>query len=177
MLSNSGTASTNSSSRSTRSARLYEGVVTKTCRLSSPLPRQGHSRRGAWTPLHGKQEKQRLNRASQASCIMISDRSTSNRGPCRQSTTGSARGCKPCLRYDPSPVSQSRTRRIMAEREGFEPSERSRAQRFSRPPRSTTPAPLRLGVAAIARRWVVRWALYGIGLIGPQHLVLNCRQP
>ena len=31
----------------------------------------------------------------------------------------------------------------VAEREGFEPSERLRAQRFSRPPRSTTPAPLR----------------------------------
>ncbi len=33
----------------------------------------------------------------------------------------------------------------LAEREGFEPSERLRAQRFSRPPRSTTPAPLRKG--------------------------------
>ena len=32
--------------------------------------------------------------------------------------------------------------RIMAEREGFEPSVGSRPQRFSRPPRSTTPAPL-----------------------------------
>ncbi len=32
---------------------------------------------------------------------------------------------------------------FVAEREGFEPSERLRAQRFSRPPRSTTPAPLR----------------------------------
>ena len=31
----------------------------------------------------------------------------------------------------------------MAEGEGFEPSVRSRAQRFSRPPRSATPAPLR----------------------------------
>ena len=31
----------------------------------------------------------------------------------------------------------------VAEREGFEPSVRLRAQRFSRPPRSTTPAPLR----------------------------------
>ena len=31
----------------------------------------------------------------------------------------------------------------MAERQGFEPWVRSRAQRFSRPPRSTTPAPLR----------------------------------
>ncbi len=39
-----------------------------------------------------------------------------------------------------------RTRNIkaLAEREGFEPSERLRAQRFSRPPRSTTPAPLRM---------------------------------
>ena len=34
----------------------------------------------------------------------------------------------------------------MAEREGFEPSVRLRAQRFSRPPRSTTPAPLRRGL-------------------------------
>ena len=32
---------------------------------------------------------------------------------------------------------------FMAERQGFEPWERLRAQRFSRPPRSTTPAPLR----------------------------------
>ena len=31
----------------------------------------------------------------------------------------------------------------MAEREGFEPSVPVKAQRFSRPPRSTTPAPLR----------------------------------
>ena len=31
----------------------------------------------------------------------------------------------------------------LAERQGFEPWVRSRAQRFSRPPRSTTPAPLR----------------------------------
>ena len=30
----------------------------------------------------------------------------------------------------------------LAEREGFEPSVRLRAQRFSRPPRSTTPASL-----------------------------------
>ena len=34
-------------------------------------------------------------------------------------------------------------REIMAERQGFEPWVRSRAQRFSRPPRSTTPASLR----------------------------------
>ena len=35
----------------------------------------------------------------------------------------------------------------MAEREGFEPSVPVRAQRFSRPPRSTTPAPLRMQMA------------------------------
>ncbi len=43
-------------------------------------------------------------------------------------------------------------KRGMAEREGFEPSERLRAQRFSRPPRSTTPAPLRKRLAMWSRR-------------------------
>ena len=36
-------------------------------------------------------------------------------------------------------------RNMMAEREGFEPSVDLRPQRFSRPPRSTTPAPLHGG--------------------------------
>ncbi len=35
----------------------------------------------------------------------------------------------------------------MAERQGFEPWVPVKAQRFSRPPRSTTPAPLRAGLA------------------------------
>ena len=35
---------------------------------------------------------------------------------------------------------------FMAEREGFEPSVHLRVQRFSRPPRSTTPAPLRSAI-------------------------------
>jgi hypothetical protein len=35
---------------------------------------------------------------------------------------------------------------VMAERQGFEPWEPVKAQRFSRPPRSTTPAPLRGGL-------------------------------
>ncbi len=45
-------------------------------------------------------------------------------------------------------------RRFLAERVGFEPTERFRDQRFSRPPRSTTPAPLLnlLRVAAL-RTW------------------------
>ena len=36
--------------------------------------------------------------------------------------------------------------KVMAERQGFEPWEPVKAQRFSRPPRSTTPAPLRGGL-------------------------------
>ena len=54
------------------------------------------------------------------------------------------------LSYIPKPIIKlsiarhGRTRRDeMAERQGFEPWELRRAQRFSRPPRSTTPAPLR----------------------------------
>ena len=40
----------------------------------------------------------------------------------------------------------------MAERVGFEPTVRSRVQRFSRPPRSTTPAPLRKALGSKERR-------------------------
>ncbi len=36
---------------------------------------------------------------------------------------------------------------LLAEGVGFEPTVRSRVQRFSRPPRSTTPAPLRLEIS------------------------------
>ena len=41
---------------------------------------------------------------SQASCTMISDISTWSRKPCNPSTTRSARGCHPCLRYVPLPM-------------------------------------------------------------------------
>ena len=47
------------------------------------------------------------------------------------------------LSYIPTYLSVSQSSVALAERQGFEPWERSRAQRFSRPPRSTTPAPLR----------------------------------
>ena len=40
-----------------------------------------------------------------ASSAMIRDTSTLNKEPCRPSTTRSARGCHPCLRYVPSPMS------------------------------------------------------------------------
>ena len=49
---------------------------------------------------------------SSASCTMISDISTWNRGPCRPSTTRSARGCHPCLRYKLLPMSPGRTQSI-----------------------------------------------------------------
>ena len=51
------------------------------------------------------------------------------------------------LSYIPTLIRDFRSRRRgagLAERQGFEPWEHFRAQRFSRPPRSTTPAPLHL---------------------------------
>ncbi len=42
---------------------------------------------------------------SPASCTLISDTSTWRRKPCNRSTTRSARGCHPCLRYDLLPMS------------------------------------------------------------------------
>jgi hypothetical protein len=46
---------------------------------------------------------------SSASCTMISDTSTWSRKPCNPSTTRSARGCHPCLRYVLSPMCPGRT--------------------------------------------------------------------
>ena len=43
----------------------------------------------------------------------------------------------------------------VAERQGFEPWVLVRAQRFSRPPRSTTPASLRNPIAPLKSRWLV----------------------
>ena len=40
----------------------------------------------------------------------------------------------------------------MAERVGFEPTDRLHGQRFSRPPRSTTPAPLHRSIFDMAER-------------------------
>lgn len=47
---------------------------------------------------------------SQASCTTISATSTWSRRPCNPSTTRSARGCHPCLRYDMSPICPGRTK-------------------------------------------------------------------
>src|SRR4029077_20729926 len=59
---------------------------------------------------------------SSASCTTISASSISNRKPCNPSTTPSAQGCHPCLRYVPLPMSPVRTRDSPLEEEGFEPS-------------------------------------------------------
>ena len=71
---------------------------------------------------------------------------------------------------DPNSEYVSMTQKILAEREGFEPSERLRAQRFSRPPRSTTPAPLRDGDAQPVSGLAGRSGRqpYGIGQTAPQ---------
>ncbi len=80
----------------------------------------------------------------------IGDTSIWNREHCRPSTTRSARDCHPCLRYNLLPVSPGCTLLQMAERVGFEPTVPAKAQRFSRPPRSTTPAPLLLSACVFA---------------------------
>jgi len=46
---------------------------------------------------------------SSPSCATISDISIWSREPCKPSTTRSARGCHPCLRNNPSPISPGRT--------------------------------------------------------------------
>ncbi len=48
---------------------------------------------------------------SSASCSTISATSTWSRKPCNPSTTRSARGCHPCLRYDLLPMSPGRTKK------------------------------------------------------------------
>src|SRR5437868_9126618 len=58
---------------------------------------------------------------SSASCTTISDTSTWSRKPCNPSTTRSARGCHPCLRYVPLPMSPGWTRYQLVAGEGLEP--------------------------------------------------------
>src|ERR1700682_6469245 len=54
---------------------------------------------------------------SSASRTMILDTSTWSRKPCNPSTTRSARGCHPCLRYVLLPMSPGRTNDLLAEGE------------------------------------------------------------
>ncbi len=48
--------------------------------------------------------------------------STWSRKPCNPRTTRLGSGCHLCVRYDLSPMCSGRTERVVAEREGFEPS-------------------------------------------------------
>ena len=51
----------------------------------------------------------------------ISDTSIWSGSPCNPSTTRSARGCHPCLRYVLLPMSPGWTNTMLARRKGFEP--------------------------------------------------------
>ena len=68
---------------------------------------------------------------SPASCTMISVTSTWSRRPCNPSTTRSARGCHPCLRYDLLPMSPGRTKINLERAKGFEPSTPTLARSYS----------------------------------------------
>ncbi len=61
--------------------------------------------RASWQAKGSESKKSTTEFGSSASCTTISDTSTWSRKPCRPSTTRSARGCHPCLRYDLSPMS------------------------------------------------------------------------
>ena len=92
---------------------------------------------------------------SSASCIMILDTSTWSRKPCNPSTTRSARGCDPCLRYVPLPMSPGRTllvlaELVLAEREGFEPPIGLHLCRISSAVHSTTLPPLQAPLWAVS---------------------------
>jgi transposase InsO family protein len=114
----------------TASARPYSGlpdltypfhdrdvVVTTSCaciarRSTSP---------SCWPARNSVSRRSTRAFGSSASCTTIWDTSTWNKGPCNPSTTRSARGCHPCLRYVLLPMSSGWTYRRMERRAGFEP--------------------------------------------------------
>ena len=69
------------------------------------LYRKRSTSRACWQVKGSESKKSTRAFGSSASCTTISDTSTWSRRPCRPSTTPSARGCHPCLRYDLSPMS------------------------------------------------------------------------
>src|SRR4051794_36234990 len=64
----------------------------------------GSTSQACWPVKSSASRKSTTAFGSPASCATISDTSTWNRKPCNLSTTRSARGCHPCLRYDLSPM-------------------------------------------------------------------------
>jgi transposase InsO family protein len=102
------------------SSRSYEGlpdieypfhdrdILVTACGRICMQERRSTSR--PYSPVRGSESpKSTTAFGSSPSCTMIGDISTWNRGPCRPSTTRSARGCHPCPRYIPSPMSPGRT--------------------------------------------------------------------
>src|SRR3546814_13022434 len=94
--------------------------------------------------------------------------STWSREPCKPSTTRSARGCHPCLRYSPLPMSPGRTRVRVAEGVGFEPTMGFHPCQFSRlvpytarpPLPSTARSEERRGGTESVRTCRYRWLRY-----------------
>jgi hypothetical protein len=64
-----------------------------------------------WPDKNSESTKSTTASGSSASCITISATSTWSRRPCNPSTTRSARGCHPCLRYNLSPMCPEWTRK------------------------------------------------------------------
>jgi hypothetical protein len=74
------------------------------------------------SPVRGSESKKWTTAfGSSASCTTIWDISTSSRESCKPSTTRSARGCHPCLRYKTLPISPGRTEITVVAGAGFEP--------------------------------------------------------
>ena len=70
----------------------------------------GSTSQACWPVKSSASRKSTTAFGSPASCATISDTSTWSRKPCNLSTTRSARGCHPCLRYDLSPMCPGWTR-------------------------------------------------------------------
>ena len=102
------------------SSRAYEGLpesnIPSTTAMSSSPPAAASACTGRrstsqpCSPAKGSASRKSTTAfGSSASCTMISDISTWSREPCNPSTTRSARGCHPCLRYKLLPMSPGRT--------------------------------------------------------------------
>ncbi len=88
-------------------AELYSPIASCWSPLAvvSACTASGSTSLPSWPARSSASRKSTTAFGSQASCTMILDTSTWSRKPCNPSTTRSARGCHPCLRYDLLPLS------------------------------------------------------------------------
>ena len=103
------------------SPRRYDGLPELDLPVPRPRPPRHRLRtasaciarrstsRPCWPAKGSASRKSTTAFGSSASCTTILDTSTWSRKPCNLSTTRSARGCHPCLRYDLSPMCPGRT--------------------------------------------------------------------